>query len=71
MGISVVKITLIFNKNIFPGIDWHREVIKVRVLSLFHVETATLTTIQSTVGGGDRMKSGNAHIKCSFVDRTN
>ena len=49
MGISVVKITYIFDKNSFPGIDWHREVIKVTVLSQFHVETATLTAIQSTV----------------------
>ena len=49
MGISVTKITKNFNINSFPGIDWHREVIKVTVLSQFHVETATLTAIQSTV----------------------
>ena len=36
MGISVTKITKIFNINSFPGIDWHREVIKVIVLSQFH-----------------------------------
>ena len=33
--------------------DWHREVIKVTDLSQFHVETATLTAIESTVGEGE------------------